>query len=1101
MDPENNEQSEQRRGSEFFKKSKEKFQKTKEKAEKTKKIIKFLRSIPKFVYIFLIGIILFVVVIVLFGGFLSIIDNWNWNTTKTAKQEVFGATSNYSASVVTLNKSNGTWEISVNDELKNKLTEAGIDTAGMSQDELLKQLLMLYGVSDQDFSDEELELMPTLLKAEIATQYVDLRTRDEMYDSSTNEYKILTDSEIKTAKENNQILGTIHLKRVNTSDLDNSIILEYIDYNTFEQIVKKENPTVDDYNSIKGYFSINDDGNLVIATWNYNKITYTSMDGKIKNPYNSSEFQASENYVLSEMVIDYKPLVNKYTLPFEVLTALLINSEDAEFVEKVANLAFSANIEITIIEESTQSNIDYLTNYYETIRNYQYISLYSTTNGTRRIETDYEFLSGENDEDTDNESDIISWNSEIIDIPVNIKDCTYKIKKFDDQESYSINQNVELKQNSYKYGITLADTWFIKAQKGISAQKNSENIDSSGSYEGDYTYSEAIETTKNEIPVSLETKYLDEYMVQKNSEIVEKANNRGTAQEPSISVNSDTISCVHSYKILELKINGTNYTGDIIGDKFGFIEGYKPSDAKNIEIKDENGNSFAYTYNSNNKQYERQKINLNVAVDYNQKTIIYKKIDTKTSETGTKEKYELVEETPTQNLYDDKSEKFLKAYDESSKAKGNMSSTPGWLEDLLDEYDPNYSTIIMYLLDSYYGRDTEGYDINSVLNVYELDSFKQFSGTSGANAGFNQFKNFLRSLEGHEGLSSDGTQYKVGIVAGDRTVGYGIDLETSGKEDEIKALTGMTEIKEGDFIPVEIIDKIEEECINEAIEAVKNKTNGLDLKEYQIYALALRVYNCGANGAFMTRNGKTFKEAYNAYWKESDDEYGVTPNNNMYNHSLYTQYMKEPQTSDGEYLKGLENRRKSEWILFKTGYFDTLGEYYIEANRYSIEGINLYNTDGSVNTTEISKLNQELTRQVSTRSGKYMNNNGLQYKQCTWWAYSRASEYLGKAYPKRTNGTSGNGGEWYDINKQNGWFEYGNEPRANSIICWWNKSSPNYGHVAYVEAVDTINNKIYISHASGGTAWKGITTIPLNGYFDGAYPNGYIYLDSPKNFK
>lgn len=1097
MNPENNEQNEQRGGSEFFKKSKEKFQKAKEKAEKTKKTIKILASIPKSVYIFLIAIILVVVVIVLFGGFLGVIDNWNWNTAKTAKQEVFGAGSGYSSSVVTLNSTNRTWDVSVNDELKNKLTEAGIDTEGMSQDELLKQLLMLYGVSEQDFSDEELELMPYLLKAEIATQYVDLRERDKMYDSSTNEYITLTDSQIENAIENDQILGTIHLKRVNTSDLNNSIILEYIGYEDFKQ--KLENNIYDD---IKGYFSINDEGNLVIATWDYNKITYELEDKKISNPYTSTDFQDSESYNLSEMVIDYKPLVNKYTLPFEVLTALLINSEDVEFVEKVANLAFSANIEITIIEESTQSNINYVTEYYETIRNYQYISLYSTTNGTRSKETDYEFLSGMDNEFTDTGSDVINWDTEISDTPTDYINCTYKKENFSTgQPSYVVKQNVELEQNSYKYGITLADTWFIKAQKGISAQKNSENINSTGNYEGDYTYSETIETTKNEIPVGVETTYLNEYMAQKKSEIIEKANNRGTAQEPSISVNDDTITCVHSYKIAELKINGTKYTGDIIGDTFGFIEGYTPTNAKNIEIKDANGNSFVYTYNSNSKQYEKQKIDLNVTVDYNQKTVMYKKIDTKTSETGTKEKYELVEETPTQNLYDDKSEKFLKAYDESSKAKGNMSSTPGWLEELLDEYDPNYSTIIMYLLDSYYGRDTSEYDIDSILDIYELDSFKQFSGTSGANAGFNQFKNFLRSLEGHEGLSLDGTQYKVGLVAGHLTVGYGIDLETSGKEGEIKVLTGKTEIKEGDFIDVEIIDKIEDECINEAISAVEKATNGLNLKEYQKYALALRVYNCGTSGAFKERNGKTFKQAYEAYWKETDDEYGVAQNDGMYNHSLYTQYMKDPQTSNGEYMAGLEKRRKSEWILFKTGYFDTLGEYYVEANKYSIEGINLYNTDGSVNTTEIDKLNQELTTQVTTRSGEYMNNNGLQYKQCTWWAYSRASEYLGKAYPKRANGTSGNGGEWYNINKENGWFEYGSEPRANSIVCWWNSSSPYYGHVAYVEAVDTINNKIYISHASGGTAWKGITTIPLNGYFDGAYPNGYIYLDSPKNFK
>ena len=47
----------------------------------------------------------------------------------------------------------------------------------------------------------------------------------------------------------------------------------------------------------------------------------------------------------------------------------------------------------------------------------------------------------------------------------------------------------------------------------------------------------------------------------------------------------------------------------------------------------------------------------------------------------------------------------------------------------------------------------------------------------------------------------------------------------------------------------------------------------------------------------------------------------------------------------------------------------------------------------------------------------------------------------------------------------------------------------------------TVNKKIYISHAGGGVSWYGITELDWNGYFDSVYPIGYIYLDSPKNFK
>ena len=51
----------------------------------------------------------------------------------------------------------------------------------------------------------------------------------------------------------------------------------------------------------------------------------------------------------------------------------------------------------------------------------------------------------------------------------------------------------------------------------------------------------------------------------------------------------------------------------------------------------------------------------------------------------------------------------------------------------------------------------------------------------------------------------------------------------------------------------------------------------------------------------------------------------------MYNHRLYTQYMNKPdtaKTANGSvYSEGLANRRKSEWILFKTGYYDRIDKY------------------------------------------------------------------------------------------------------------------------------------------------------------------------------
>lgn len=100
---------------------------------------------------------------------------------------------------------------------------------------------------------------------------------------------------------------------------------------------------------------------------------------------------------------------------------------------------------------------------------------------------------------------------------------------------------------------------------------------------------------------------------------------------------------------------------------------------------------------------------------------------------------------------------------------------------------------------------------------------------------------------------------------------------------------------------------------------------------------------------------------------------------------------------------------------------------------------------------------------------------------------------LGKRYPTQ----HGNGGEYYEINRTNGWFEYGSTPRPNSLVSW---SNGGYGHVAYVEGVTS--DSIYISHAGNGEAWFGIQKIPITGeIWNYGRPDGYIYLDSPNNWE
>ena len=123
----------------------------------------------------------------------------------------------------------------------------------------------------------------------------------------------------------------------------------------------------------------------------------------------------------------------------------------------------------------------------------------------------------------------------------------------------------------------------------------------------------------------------------------------------------------------------------------------------------------------------------------------------------------------------------------------------------------------------------------------------------------------------------------------------------------------------------------------------------------------------------------------------------------------------------------------------------------------------LYNSNKTVNEEKVKELQRQLEKShnlvsapllrgwnknitsedIKKVTGKYHGHsynitakNGLEIYQCTWWANGRASEYLEKygtvykEYPTKR----GNGGQYFEINKQNGWFNSGTKPKPNSLL-------------------------------------------------------------------
>lgn len=163
----------------------------------------------------------------------------------------------------------------------------------------------------------------------------------------------------------------------------------------------------------------------------------------------------------------------------------------------------------------------------------------------------------------------------------------------------------------------------------------------------------------------------------------------------------------------------------------------------------------------------------------------------------------------------------------------------------------------------------------------------------------NQLLAMIQSWEGTTTIK--GSNYVIEDDGfGNLTVGYGITIEWQGGRFAKHGIE-KEELVEGALVPIEIADAVKLEIIEEKRKSAANvsKKYNLDLEDYQLDALAIRIYNVG--------NMDGFVEAYQKYGNTQE---------------LYDNYMSEPvKGSNGEYSLGLERRRQAEWKLFHEGIY------------------------------------------------------------------------------------------------------------------------------------------------------------------------------------
>ena len=123
-----------------------------------------------------------------------------------------------------------------------------------------------------------------------------------------------------------------------------------------------------------------------------------------------------------------------------------------------------------------------------------------------------------------------------------------------------------------------------------------------------------------------------------------------------------------------------------------------------------------------------------------------------------------------------------------------------------------------------------------------------------------------------------------------------------------------------------------------------------------------------------------------------------------------------------------------------------------------------------------------------SRSNAYYNRELNAYSQtgygmpnCVAYAYGRIYEITGKK-PKITHGSAG---DWWFINKNNGYYEYGSEPELGAVACWSN-------HVAVVEKIE--GSTVTASQSHWGGRYFDTTVFESGTNRFGQKFYGYIYM-------
>lgn len=184
-----------------------------------------------------------------------------------------------------------------------------------------------------------------------------------------------------------------------------------------------------------------------VATWNEVTEIVETNDPE-QTPKNVTK------YNMTSTKVNYQQLVSKYNMPFDYLWALLVISEDKDFVMEIADLVYGSEIEITVYD-NLMTNTSVMTDTY--------------TKATKVITDDVEVYVEYKEKPT-NDSTNNSANSSTTNSSSN-SDVVYSAYEYggpftdETTQDYKTTTTIITKTNTLNVALTKADVWIVKYEQ------------------------------------------------------------------------------------------------------------------------------------------------------------------------------------------------------------------------------------------------------------------------------------------------------------------------------------------------------------------------------------------------------------------------------------------------------------------------------------------------------------------------------------------------------------------------------------------------------------------------------------------------------------